>query len=93
MKRSQIQIESTKLCEICGKGLMKNIFLVYPCLHGYHDECLKEILVRIYKTKETIIACCYLCGDLNIRTIRDFYLDDPEEVESWNLPSKLNLFS
>ena len=54
IKERYIEIEGMQSCEICNKAVMKAAFYVYPCSHAYHRECLLEIVMPLYKKKDSI---------------------------------------
>ena len=47
MKGNYFQFDSHHKCEICEKYLLGSIFYIFPCLHGYHRNCLLQELINL----------------------------------------------
>lgn len=44
IKNRCIEIDSSHKCEECFKTLFNQEFYIFPCMHGFHRECLFETI-------------------------------------------------
>ena len=54
-KHKFIMVHPTQHCDLCFAGLLSKEFYVFPCLHGFHRECLLRVL-KHYQTKDFKVA-------------------------------------
>jgi hypothetical protein len=57
IKNRCIEVDSNTKCEECFKVLYKSEFYIFPCMHGFHKDCLFEAaksqpVVNVHKLEE-----------------------------------------
>ena len=40
IKNRCVEIDASNKCEECMKSLFNEEFYIFPCMHGFHSECL-----------------------------------------------------
>ncbi|KAJ3449016.1 vacuolar protein sorting-associated protein 18 [Anaeramoeba flamelloides] len=53
-RNNRIIIKPTYNCQICGKNILGQDFIIFPCEHIFHKKCLESELISKYLTKTEI---------------------------------------
>ena len=78
IKNRCIEIDSSHKCEECFKTLFNQEFYIFPCMHGFHRECLFES-VKIQPTFNRFkVEKIDILND-EIRMLKDRILKKKEE--------------
>ena len=64
-----IQLNSFATCAKCGEPLLSGKGIVFPCQHGFHEECLKSLFKSMNVEDTPLTSNCPVCSFLSASLI------------------------
>lgn len=55
LKQRAVEISTSQMCS-CKNLLLKSDFIMFPCGHGFHKQCLFDSLLHSFKKKDKVKA-------------------------------------
>ncbi|EAY10465.1 hypothetical protein TVAG_483750 [Trichomonas vaginalis G3] len=79
-----ISISSMESCACCGKLLFTGQGVVFPCKHGFHTECIKQMFQKLNIKDVPITKNCPLCSFLSTTMISRPFTPSLESLTRWS---------
>lgn len=51
IKNKYIEIDTNKTCEECFQSMFFSEFYIFPCMHGFHKDCIMKKLKTSHDKK------------------------------------------
>lgn len=68
-KKQSVLVEPGEPCQLCHFPLAVRKFIVFPCQHGFHYDCLQKNSRAHYKNDIQGVEECALCDEDNLKSI------------------------
>jgi len=93
-----LDFQSSYCCEKCKKTLATEPGIIFPCKHGYHEKCIREICEETgveIKGKIDLFVDCPSCGFLAVSQIDlPFHKKESSAVGAWTIElEQLNMIN
>lgn len=75
-----VRLNGYQLCLHCGKSLLTENVIMYPCMHGFHETCAQEMVDGEVNPAD-VIHGCPLCGIHAVRMINIPFLSFTKSSE------------
>ena len=83
--RADFLLHCPQMCSRCGKSLLTETCVIYPCMHNFHQRCAEE-MVDSEISPDEVTKACPLCGLLAVRMIgQPFLLHKKEKPDPWEV--------
>ena len=82
-KDPTIQLNSFATCGKCGEPLLSGKGIVFPCQHGFHEECLKSLFSSLGVEDTPITSNCPMCSFLSASLITVPFEPSCEMSNKW----------
>ena len=83
--RDDFRLSPYQMCLRCGKPLLTEKCVIYPCMHHFHQRCAEE-MVDIDISPDEVTHACPLCGLLAVRMIdQPFLLHKSVYPDPWSV--------